>query len=61
MSVQEEIAALIGMLVNQSEAAGVIDGKTYGWKTANRNLRKTALVIEKRLKALRRATLDLEK
>ena len=61
MSLLDELAALIEMLAEHEDDCEKIDARGYGWKTANRNLRKTTLALEKRLKALRKASINLEK
>lgn len=61
MSLLNELGELIGILAAHEDDCEKIDAREYGWKTANRNLRKTTLALEKRLKALRKASMDLEK
>lgn len=61
MSVQEELTELIGMLADHEEGCELIDSRARGWKSANKSLRKTTLILEKRLKALRKSSMDLEK
>jgi hypothetical protein len=61
MRLQDELAELIGMLAAHEDDCEKIDEKDYGWKTANKRLRKTTLALEKRLKAFRKYSLEIEK
>lgn len=57
----EEVTALVALIADHLDDAEKIDNRAHGWKSANKRLRKTTLAMEKRLKALRKASLELEK
>ena len=58
---EKEVTALVAMLADHIDDAKKVDEKAYGWMAANLRIRKTTLALEKKLKALRKASLQLEK
>ena len=58
---EAEIIALVAMLADHIDDAKKVDQKEYGWKAANLRIRKTTLAVEKKMKALRKQSIGLEK
>jgi hypothetical protein len=56
-----EITELVAMIADHLDDAAKIDSRAHGWKSANKRVRKTTLALEKRLKALRKASIELER
>lgn len=61
MSMHTEITQLVAMIADHLDDAEKIDAKSHGWKAANKRVRKTSLALEKRLKALRKDSIALER
>ena len=61
MSMHGEISDLVAVLADHIDDAEKVDSRSHGWKAANKRIRKTSLVLEKRLKALRKNSLEIEK
>jgi len=61
MSMHAEITELVAMIADHLDDAVKIDARSHGWKSANKRVRKTSLALEKRLKALRKESMALEK
>jgi len=61
MNMHEEITQLVAMIADHLDDAEKIDARSHGWKAANKRVRKTSLALEKRLKALRKASIGIEK
>jgi hypothetical protein len=58
---EAEIIALVAMLADHIDDAKKVDEEAYGWKSANLRIRKTTLAVEKKMKALRKHSIGLEK
>jgi len=56
-----EITELVAMIADHLDDAEKVDSQSHGWKSANKRIRKTTLALEKRLKALRKSSIELEK
>lgn len=61
MNMHGEITELVAMIADRLDDAEKVDSKSHGWKAANKRIRKTTLALEKRLKALRKSSIELEK
>ena len=61
MNMHGEITELVAMIADHLDDAEKVDSKSHGWKAANKRIRKTTLALEKRLKALRKSSIELEK
>lgn len=60
-SMNEEVTELVALLADHLDDSEKVDARAHGWKSANKRIRKTTLALEKRLKALRKSSLELEK
>lgn len=61
MDMHAELQALVSEIQGHLEGAQKVTDQSHGWKTANKGIRKMTLSVEKKLKALRKSSIELEK
>jgi len=61
MNISERLNDLVERLASHLDDAELIDSKGYGWKAANKRMRKTAQEVRNDLKDFRAASIEVEK
>ena len=59
-SIADTLNSLVEQLASHLDDAEPIDQKGYGWKSANKRMRKTAQEVRNSLKDFRAASIKLE-